>query len=291
MKRIEGVNVAAITPRDKQGDADFGASLELIDFLCEKGVRGIAMLGSTGEFASLSFDERQRLMYLVVKRSRVPVLAGVGHPTLDGAVALGREACAAGAAGLLLMPPYFFRYDQDDLREFYLQFSAQVGPNVPVYLYNIPFFTSELQAETAGIKDSSGSMEYFGKLKALRETQPFTLLVGNDVIFAKGRAAGANGVVSGCGCAVPELMLAIDRAIAAGDDKGVEALDAMLQEFIGWLNRFPTPVGVRAAVSWRGVKTGAMSVPLPGAKVRLLEEFQAWFKGWLPEVQRETARA
>jgi dihydrodipicolinate synthase/N-acetylneuraminate lyase len=297
MNRIEGVNVAAITPRDKQGDADLGATLEAIDFLCGHGVRGIALLGSTGEFASLGFDERQRLMYLAVKRSRVPVLAGVAHTTLDGAVALGREACSAGAAGLLLMPPYFFRYDQDDIREFYLQFAAQMGRGVSIYLYNIPFFTSELEAGTAlellssglfaGIKDSSGGFEYFEKLKALRETTPFTLLIGNDMVFARARSAGADGVVSGCASAVPELLLALDRAIAAGDTARVATLSARLDEFIAWIHRFPTPVGVRAAASFRGLKVGAMSVPLPPAKAKLLEEFREWFQGWLPEVRRE----
>jgi dihydrodipicolinate synthase/N-acetylneuraminate lyase len=301
MTRIEGVNVAAITPRDKQGDADFGAALEAIDFVCGHGVRGIALLGSTGEFASLGFDERQRLTYLAVKRSRVPMLVGVSHTSLDGAVALGREACSAGAAGLLLMPPYFFRYDQDDIREFYLQFAGQVGPGVPIYLYNVPFFTSELEPATAvallstglfaGIKDSSGTMEYFETLQALRQTAAFTLLIGNDVVFARARTAGADGVVSGCASAVPELLVALDRAIVAGDPARTGVLSARLDEFIAWIHRFPTPVGVRAAAGFRGVKTGAMSVPLPPAKAKLLDEFREWFQGWLPEVQREAAHA
>ena len=178
MKRIEGVNVAAVTPHGANGrDPDFGATLDLIDFLSRAGVRGIALLGSTGEFLNLDIEERGRLVYLATKRSTVPVLAGVAHSTLDGAVELGREACSAGAAGLLLMPPYFFRYGQAEIREFYLRFARQMGPNVPVYLYNIPFFTSELACDTAvellstglfaGIKDSSGSFEYFERLKEL----------------------------------------------------------------------------------------------------------------------------
>jgi 4-hydroxy-tetrahydrodipicolinate synthase len=301
MNKIEGVNVAAITPRGKQGDADFGAALEVIDFLCAKGVGGIALLGSTGEFASLSFDERQRLTYLAVKRSRVPVLAGVGHSSLDGAVALGREACVAGAAGLLLMPPYFFRYDQDDIREFYLRFAEQVGLGAPIYLYNIPFFTSEIAVETAvellatglfaGIKDSSGNYDYFVRLKALRETKPFTLLIGNDVIFAKARAEGADGVVSGCASAVPELLLGLDHAIAASDAARIELLSARLDEFIAWLNRFPTPVGVRAAAGFRGVKTGGHAVPLPPAKAKALDEFREWFTGWLPAMLQDALHA
>jgi 4-hydroxy-tetrahydrodipicolinate synthase len=114
---MEGVLAAAITPFRSDGrEPDVGATLELIDFLCRSGVKGIAVLGSTGEFLGPSFDERVRLTYLTVKRSRVPVLAGVSHATLDGALELGREACSAGAEGLLVMPPYFFRYGQPEIR-------------------------------------------------------------------------------------------------------------------------------------------------------------------------------
>jgi len=301
MNRIRGINVAAITPRGKQGGADFGATLDLIGFLCDAGVNGIALLGSTGEFATLSSEERSRLAFLAVKRSRVPVLVGVVHATLDGAVGLGREACSAGASGLLLMPPYFFRYGQDDIREFYLQFAAQVGRGVPIYLYNIPFFTSELAAETAvellstglfaGIKDSSGSIDYFERLLEHRNNRAFTLLIGNDVIFTRARAAGADGVVSGVACAVPELLIGIDRALLAGAAAQAARLDARLHEFIGWIDRFPAPVIVRVATEMRGLKIGPPALPLPPEKARLLGEFREWFGAWLPRIRREAADA
>ena len=151
MGGLSGVIAAAVTPHTKRGDeADIGATLDLIDFLCKAGVQGIALLGSTGEFVNLNYDDRVRLVYLAVKRSRVPVLAGISHSTLDGAIALGREASAAGAAGLLLMPPYFFRYGQAEIREFYLRFAAELDHAAPIYLYNIPLFTSGIASETAG---------------------------------------------------------------------------------------------------------------------------------------------
>ncbi len=289
--------MAALTPRGKQPHgADVGGTLELIDFLCSAGVKGIALMGSTGEFVNFSSEERIRLVYLATKRSRVPVLAGVGHSTLDGALELGREAVAAGAAGLLLMPPYFFRYQQDDLRQFFLDFAAQVGKQVAIYLYNIPFFTTEIECETAvgllstglfaGIKDSSGSFDYFSRLKQITTAHPFTLLVGNDVVFTRARAAGADGVVSGVACAVPELMLGLDAAIQSGNRARVDWLEARLQEFIAWLDRFPTPVGVKAAAAARGLKIGPAAVPLSPSRQKLLAEFQEWFRAWLPEIQR-----
>jgi dihydrodipicolinate synthase/N-acetylneuraminate lyase len=295
---VGGVIVAAVTPRRKDGrEVDVAAALELIDFLCAAGVKGIALLGSTGEFLNLTFDERVRLAYMAGKRSRMPMLVGVGHSSFDGAVELGREAVGSGAAGLLLMPPYFFRYGQEDIREFYLRFAAQMPENTRIFLYNIPFFTNELAPETAagllatglfaGIKDSSGRMEYFDHIAAARAATPFTLLVGNDVVFTKARTAGADGVVSGVACAVPELMLGLDRAICADDQAKIGQLETRLQEFIRWLDRLPTPLGVKAATEARGLQVGPPAVPLSPGSIRALNEFTEWFLGWLPEVKKE----
>jgi len=292
MRPFAGVNVAAVTPHGKRGDEpDMGATLELIDFLCAAGVQGIALLGSTGEFVNLNFDDRVRLVYLGVKRSRVPVLAGISHTTLDGALALGREASAAGAAGLLLMPPYFFRYGQPEIREFYMRFAVEMGHGAPVYLYNIPAFTSAIASETAvellstgrfaGIKDSSGGWDYFLTLSRHAQDHPFTLLVGHDAMFARARTAGADGVVSGCACAVPELLLALDRAIQQRDGAEAERLNARLQEFLVRIERFPTPVGIKAALAVRGVKTGPLPLPLAHETQAALDEFREWFRAWL----------
>jgi len=292
MQLFSGVIAAAVTPHGKRGDEpDIGATLELIDFLCAAGVQGIALLGSTGEFVNLNCDDRVRLVYLAVKRSRVPVLAGVSHSTLDGALALGREASAAGAAGLLLMPPYFFRYRQPEIREFYLRFAAELTHGAPIYLYNIPAFTSEISSETAvqllstgrfaGIKDSSGEWDNFQPLNRYKQEHPYTLLVGHDAIFARARRAGADGVVSGVACAMPELLLALDRAIALHDQDETERLDARLHEFLERIERFPTPVAIKAALAARGIKTGPPPVPLARETQAALDEFRAWFKEWL----------
>jgi 4-hydroxy-tetrahydrodipicolinate synthase len=298
MAAFGGVNVAAITPRREGPEIDFGAAFELLDFLAATGVDAIALLGSTGEFPHFSLDERARLVKLAVKRSRVPVIAGIAHSTLDGAVSLARDAADAGATALLLMPPYFFRYSQSEVRDFYLCFAEQAGDTAPVLLYNIPQFTTEIEPETAagllatgafaGIKDSSGRWSGFMQLKEARRSNPFTLLAGNDQIYTPARLAGADGVVSGCACAIPELLVAIDRAIAAGDAARAWRLDARLHEFIARADRFPAPIAVREAAAERGVKAGPHA--LPGA-ARALAVFREWFQGWLPDVLKECKNA
>src|SRR5438874_11177912 len=258
--KLGAVNVAAVTPhRDAGYQADLASTLELIDYLGSAGAHGIALLGSTGEFLHLSREDRAHLVRLAVKRSRIPILAGVTHSTLDGTVMLAEEAAQSGVAAILVMPPYFFRYGQPDIREFYLRLAYRVGGSVPIFLYNIPLFTSEISVETscellatgrfAGIKDSSGSFENFQKLRALRD---ITILVGADQIFTQTRRAGADGIVSGVACAVPELLLALDRAIQRGEDSA--RLESRLQEFLAWVDRFPAPVGIKEACAVRKLK-------------------------------------
>jgi|SRR5579864_1729801 len=295
---IAGVYVAAVTPRREEGrEADIGAMLELVDFLAAAGVDGIALLGSTGEFLHLSFSDRTRLIEMAVKRSRVPILAGVSHSTLAGTIELAQAAVGAGAAGLLVMPPYFFRYGQEEVREFYLQFATALGKAARIFLYNIPFFTSEIAVETAlellstgqfaGIKDSSGHYESFERLCALAEQTPFRLFIGNDRIFTRARRAGAHGIVSGVACAAPELLVALNRAIRKNLTDEAGRLDAMLQEFIAWHERFPTPVAIKVATAARGIKVGPLATPLGSESRKRLEEFQEWFQTWLAGVQRE----
>ena len=297
MTDVSGVIASAITPRGKHGDVDFGATFEIVDYLCAAGVRGIALFGATGEYPALTFDERSRLIYLAVKRSRVPLLAGVGSATLDVSMALAREARDAGVAGLLLPPPHFFRYQQDDIREFYQQFAAHAGAGAATFLCNIPSLTSEIALETAldlletglfaGIEDASGDLKCFARLKAAADARSFTLLVGNDGIFTRARSAGGcSGAISPAACAVPELMMALDRAIISGNRDAAARLDRMLQEFLGWIDRFPQPAAIKVAVGLRGLKTGPLPVPLPPEKQKKLDEFREWFQGWLPAMKK-----
>jgi dihydrodipicolinate synthase/N-acetylneuraminate lyase len=124
-------------------------------------------------------------------------------------------------------------------------------------------------------------------LLVLRQAHPFTLMAGNDRIFARARKAGANGAVTGVGCAIPELMLALDGAIASCRSDVVDRLDARVQEFIGRIDEFPTPVGVKAAVGTRKVKIGPHSSPLGPELSSKLQRFEAWFREWLPGVLGE----
>lgn len=240
-------------------------------------------------------------MRLAIKRSRVPVTVNVSHSSLDGALELAREALSQGAAALLLMPPYFFPYGQPEIQEFYLRFARAAGSRIPILLYNIPAFTSPIHFDTlahllatglyAGVKDSSGSLEDFRRMKMLHAQSPFTMMIGADGIFTLAREEGADGTISGVAGALPELMMGLEKAIASGAAEKRDRLEARLQEFIVWIARFPVPFGLKEAVNLRSLKTGPHALPPSPETERRLGEFREWFRGWLPEVLKEAAGA
>lgn len=300
MSLIGGVFAAALTPRRLgMQDVNLGVLWDLIDFLCERKVDGIVLQGSTGEFVHYSTSERMRMMGLAPKRSRVPVLVNVSHSTLDGSVELAQSAMAAGAAGVLLMPPYFFRYRQDAIREFYVRFAAEAELRVPILMYHIPQFTNPIEFETGewllrngvvqGIKDSSGDAGNLERLLALKQELNFTLMVGSDGLFLRARGAGASGIVSGVASALPELLVAMERVIAKGGD--ASSLGRRLDEFLAWIEALPAPVGIKEAAMLRGMKLGPHAVPCSPQQERYHGEFRAWFKDWLPVVLDECKNA
>lgn len=292
-----GVFTAIVTPR-RPGtvNINIGAALDIVDFLVQAGVNGLVALGSTGEFTHFDSEERSKFTSMVIKRSRVPVIVNISHSSLRGAVIQAQAAMDSGAAGLLLMPPHFFRYQQPAIREYFLRFADEIG--APTYLYNIPFFTTPMDCETArdlldsgrfaGIKDSSGKFEYIQTLLSNRNPGQ-RLIVGNDTAYAPLRQIGSDGVVSGCSCAIPELVVALDRAIMSGRMDLAAQLNGRLHEFIRWIDQFPGPMGVKEATTLRGLPATGSVACLDPALANQLEAFKSWFKEWLPVIVRESA--
>ena len=296
-----GVYAALATPRNPESvEADAAALLDYIDAVVRCGVDGLVLFGSTGEFVHFDVQERMRVLSLAIKRSRVPVLVNVSHSTLAGAVELADNAIYAEAAGVLLMTPYFYRYEDAQLLEFYLQFAREIA-ETRVYLYNLPPFTNPISGSLAirllssgafaGIKDSSGDWKLFETLRELRDRVPFTLLTGSESIYLRSRLGGADGIVSGVAAALPELLVAIERALRSHDCERASRLNARLEEFTAWIQKFPPTVGIKQAAVARGWKLNEFAFPLDDDTQAELAGFHHWLQGWLPAVLSECSDA
>ena len=293
-----GVYAALASPRRPSSiDVDTAALLDYLDLVTGAGVDGLVLFGATGEFIHFELPERIRAAGLAIKRSRVPVLVNVSHSTLAGAVSLAGHAVDAGASGLLLMPPYFFTYGENQIFEFYQQFVKLAASRIPIYLYNLPMFTNAIVASLAerllqtghfaGVKDSSGDWSFLESLAALRRNSSFQLLAGNESLFVRGHNAGADGIISGVAAALPELVVALNHALGKSDAQRVDQLNRRLAEFMSFVTKFPACVAIRQAAGVRGWGLSQLAVPFDEDTAAEVIGFHGWFREWWPQVQAE----
>jgi 1-pyrroline-4-hydroxy-2-carboxylate deaminase len=218
-----GVTVAITTPFAPDGAVDPAAFVAHARWLFDRGIRAVVVAGSLGEGASLSPDERIGLVDGLARSSDLRVLAAVGSARTAGAVDLACRSVAAGASGLLLLPPYVYR---PDAREVRAHFAAVLGAtDRPCVLYNNPaaygtdvrpeevLALAEEHANLVGVKESSGDVRRITELRALLGGR-VDIAVGLDDAVVEGIAAGAVGWVAGLANALPEESLALfDRAV------------------------------------------------------------------------------
>ncbi len=169
----------------------------------------------------------------------------------------------------------------------------------PLLLYNIPVFTSPLAPATiaeliaygyAGVKDSGGRWDAFDETRRLCADRGCSILAGNDRLFARARAAGAHGVVSGVASAVPELLVALNEAVVAGNTERAALLDRRLDEFLDRFDQLPVPMAIREAAAVRGIKTGPGALRPDVTLSATLAAFRDWFESWLPEVLKQNRK-
>ena len=239
---LRGIIPPIVTPLMDRDSLDLTACEGLVESMIAGGVSGIFALGTTGEAPGLSYRLRRELLSYVCRfvNGRVPVLAGITDTSIVESLAMACHAAKAGAAGLVLAPPYYYRNDQDEL----LRYVQRLVPELPlpVYLYNIPVHTKthfapatvRAAAELAGVygvKDSSGDMGYFRELiAAVADVPDFSVLCGPEEMLAEAIAMGAHGGISGGSNLAPRLYVELYRAAVAGDARRTRELQAIVME-------------------------------------------------------------
>jgi len=223
---FQGAIVATVTPF-RNGKLDVTALKKLVKFQIESGTDGIVPCGTTGESATLSFDEHERVIDSVIQAvgGKVPVIAGTGSNNTREAVRLTRYAKKAGANGALVITPYYNKPTQEGL---YLHFrTVAESADIPIILYNVPGRTGvNMTADTvarlaeipnvAGVKEASGNLNQICDI--VRATpRTFDVLSGDDFLFFPMMALGAKGVISVASNVAPRAMAELYDAYVIGE--------------------------------------------------------------------------
>ena len=218
MQALKGSLVALVTPMIPNGDVDYVALENLIDWHIEKGTNGIVSVGTTGESATVNIKEHLEVINHTVKyvNSRIPVIAGTGANSTSEAIELTMESKQIGADFSLLVTPYYNKPNQNGLIQHYTKVANEV--DLPQILYNVPSRTAcDLKPSSVkilsehknivGIKEAVGDPKRIDDLIQISSNkEDFLLYSGDDPSFLSMLKKGGDGVISVAANVVPEYI-------------------------------------------------------------------------------------
>ena len=276
---FRGSMVAVVTPMRADGELDYEALARLVEFHLENGTDAIVSVGTTGESATLDFEEHIRVVRRTVElvKGRVPVIAGTGANSTSEALHLTRRSMEAGADACLLVTPYYNKPTQEGLYRHYKLIADSVA--IPQILYNVPGRTAcDLKPETVerladipnivGIKEAS-TLERIQEL-IRRCGDRLDVYSGDDGFAAEAIPGGAKGVISVTANVAPRAVRDLCAAALAGDRARTKTIDDRLAELNKALFLESNPIPVKWAVNQLGLIPPGIRLPLTS----LSEPFQ-----------------
>ena len=264
---FKGSYVALITPMLDNGEIDYPALERLVQFHIEQGTHGIISVGTTGESATLPFDEHVEVVRRTVAmtKGKIPVLAGAGANSTAEAIFLSEQMAPLGVDGFLSVVPYYNKPQQAGLIAHFTTIAD--ASELPVVLYNVPGRTVvDMLPETAaelskhsnivGLKDATGDIARLKALQALVDDD-FVLLSGDDATSKDFLCEGGHGVISVTANVVPKAMAQMCEVALAGDNQRCRDIDASIEQLHSGLFVEPNPVMPKWALYKMGLINSA----------------------------------
>jgi len=285
---FSGSMVAIVTPFDNEGKFAEETYRQLIDFQIENGTDVIVPCGTTGESATLDFDEHEYVIKVCIDQvnKRVPVIAGTGANNTAEAIHLSKNAKSMGADGLLLVCPYYNKPSQEGIYQHYKKLAEEVA--LPQVLYNVPGRTgvnmaSDTTARLAefdnivAIKEASGSLTQVSEI-LVKAGDKIDVISGDDFLTFPMMACGAKGVISVSANAVPARVKAMVAAAESGDYETARKLHLELLDFHTAMFIESNPVPVKTTLELMGKMQANVRLPLVGMGDATLEKLKAILK-------------
>ncbi len=270
---FKGAFVAIVTPF-KNGKIDEEKLRELIEFQIENGTHGIVPCGTTGESATLSYEEHKKVVQITVEqvKGRVPVIAGSGSNSTREALELTAFAKEAGADAALVITPYYNKPTQEGLYQHYKKLVEET--KFPIVIYNVPGRTGcDILPETVarlasqfkeiiGIKEATGSVRRATEILEKIEREDFSLLSGDDFIVYPLICVGAKGVISVVSNIAPADMAQLVSSALEGDHEKAKTLHYKLQPLCRAMFIETNPIPVKTALALMGKIEEELRLPL-----------------------------
>jgi 4-hydroxy-tetrahydrodipicolinate synthase len=273
MNKFHGTGVAVVTPFQADGQVDYSALKTLINHLVDGGVEYLVSLGTTGESATLSKEEKKKVWEFTAEavNKRVHLIAGIGGNNTYETVAEIKAFDIAGYDAILSASPHYNKPTQEGIYQHYKAI-AEAAP-LPVILYNVPSRTgSTVSSQTTvrlakdfkniiGIKEASGNFELLNQLMR-DKPEEFLVISGDDPITLPMIAMGAVGVISVIGNALPKQFSDMVRLCLNGDYKAAQPAHYSLIEFTRLMFAEGSPAGVKTALKQLNICGDTVRLPL-----------------------------
>lgn len=287
IKDFKGVIPAVLTVFDKNEDIDEVGMRQLVSYLIYKEVDGLYLTGSTGEGFTMSNEERKRVVEIVLdeNKGRVPVVVHVGAIGTRLSIDLAKHAEEAGADGISSVPPFYWKFNENQIVKYYEEIANSC--NLPMIVYNVPLagllgmnaikrlasienvkgikYTALAHYEITQIKDEIG--------------EDFLVYSGADEMAVSGLLSGADGIIGSFYNIMPELFINIKKAIDNKNIDEAQKLQRQAIEIIMYSLKIPSfYAGMKAVLRWRGINAGYCRSPFENLSEKEEIEFREGYK-------------
>lgn len=266
------VLTAMVTPFDQNGEVDFPATENLINYLIANGTDGLVVSGTTGESPTITDEEKVELFKFAVKvvNGRIPVIAGTGSYNTKASIELTKKAEEAGVDAVMLVTPYYNKPSQEGMYEHFKAIAEST--KLPIILYNIPGRSVvNLSVDTVvrlaeipnivAIKEASGNLD---AMSQIIENTPdtFSLYSGDDGLTIPALSIGGTGVISVASHVIGNEMQDMIKKFLLGNVQAAAKEHRRLLPLMKALFIAPNPAPVKAALNLKGVPVGGVRLPM-----------------------------
>jgi 4-hydroxy-tetrahydrodipicolinate synthase len=277
LRKLEGIWCPLVTPLDHKGySINVDSAKELVNFLIENGIDGLLPLGTSGEFALLSEQEKRTLLKQVVDSTngRVPVVAGVSDPCIENVVKFSMDAKDVGVDGVIATPPYYYSTTSESLYNYYRILSEKI--ELPLLIYNIPEWTGNfvrpdiakrLADERLVIGMKYTEYNFLNLLEFLTSCgKQIAVFTGSDALAYSNLEFGGSGAIIGVANIAPGAAAKIYDEFKAQHFDAARETQEKLLPLIEAMTVGEFPGGLKYAMNLIGIDVGATKIPLPPLK-------------------------
>jgi 4-hydroxy-tetrahydrodipicolinate synthase len=287
MRKLFGTGVALVTPFGKDNEIDFKGLKRLL-IHTGKGVDYFVVMGTTGESATLSKEEKKSVLKFVMDNNpkKLPVVYGIGGNNTRQVVDEIKSTDLEGVSAILSVSPYYNKPSQEGIYQHFMTI-ADASP-LPIILYNVPGRTgSNLTAATtlrlashskiAGIKEASGNLEQCMKI-VKEKPKDFMLISGDDMLALPIYSIGGVGIISVLANAVPQVFNKINGQFYAGKLSQAQAAQFKILDINGPMYEEGNPTGIKYLLKLMGICKGYVRLPLTEPSQELQNKISALYR-------------